>query len=385
MRHPSFPVVPMTPYTAYQTLQRWIALHHAVDPSRLSELAIGRGGLPMGPFETLTGEAVTTVQILARHWETLEEERAATMGDWLLDLYPDTQAHPESLGELRAALARPVAGTSSGESATHEAEERYGMDSLVVRCERLLELLPPEDQERAHAAMIRSTHRSLGFALRDNKYQAIRRWTSTLSQWFAGSAFSLPPDMPGYFSWEQDHGSPFSHEAARLLHVVFQAVDDDQTLANVFGFLMTLPGFFTPANRLDAHGVESLRDAREALARQMLGAIRPSHEVTDFPSVDAFRALVGLNAVLVLMESADADQQRQYRQSLADLWPLVEQQAAHLTVYQTERTGLSNSRASAVVEPIRTRTDALLKQLRAWDLEQALPAPHAKPGSKPRF
>lgn len=372
-----------TPYLAHQMLRDWIAQHHEVDPTRLKELAIGRGGLAEGPFETLTGEPITPVQMLARFWETLDDSRAGSMAHWLLDSYPDTQTDPASLGELLAGASRPMFGNSVDETKRAEEEQRKGLDTVVTRCENLLEALPLEQQKVAHQAMIRSTHRSLEHSMKAGRYQAARRWIQVISNWFSGTVPGLGPEMPGYFSWEDEKGSPFSKEAARLLHVVFQAIDDDQVLGVTFTMMFDT-NLLSPAKDLAPHGIEALKEAREDLARHMLGGLQPLSTPVPCPTVEGFRALVGLNAVMVLMESADPQQQRDYLAAFEDLWPVFEERVRQLPVYQTNGLGLRNGPAQKLFSQFIPRAEHVLNVRRGLALDQGLP--EAKPSAfKPRF
>lgn len=373
-----------TPHLAFESLQQWLSNHQLVDPFRLTEMATGRGGLPLGPFEELTGERVTPVQILARLWETLDGPRPGSTGQWLLDLYPDTQTDPASLGELLAASSRPISGLSSDENNTIAEEQRRGLDELVVRCEKLLEALPRRLQEQAHQAMIASTHRSFQHALKAGRSQALRRWTTTLSNWFTGPIGDIGPQMPGYFSWEQPQGSPFSKEAARLLHVVFQLTDDDVLMGRTFRPLLDGACLLSPAVNLAPHGLEALREAWEDMARHMLDGLLPLNEATPYPSAQAFRALIGINAVLVLLESGTPEANDTLRTTLKDEWPIFETHVHQLPVYQRNGIDLNGSKESALFAQLMARSSLALKQIRAWEIGQALPEA-ARSAPKPRF
>jgi len=345
---------------------------------------MGQGGLALGPFEELTGEQVTPVQILARLWETLDDSRSGNTGQWLLDLYPDTQTDPASLGELLAACSRPIFGLSSDENKTTEEENCKGLDELVVRCENLLEALPQPLQEQAHQAMIESIHRSFKHSLKAGRFQALRRWTTTLSTWFTGPIGPIGPQMPGYFSWDPSRASPFSKEAARLVHVVFQLADDEEVMGNTFRPLMDGASLLSPSADLAPHGLEVLREAWEDLAGHMLAGLPPLHQTTRYPSVQAFRALIGINAVLVLLESGTHEANDMLRVTLKDVWPTFEAHVHQLPVYQRNGIGLRGKKESALFAHMMERSSLALKQIRSWEIGQALPEP-SKTASKLRF
>ncbi len=374
-----------TPHAALLQLQRWINERESLDGSVLLKEALNHP-LPKGPFETVSGERLTPVQALARHWETLEGVRSPHIAQFLLNAYPATQTDPMSLGELLMASERPVSGNSSNETKTMEEEERNGLDALKTRCENLLELLPQSQQAQAHAAMASTMHRCLEKTFSANPAQALRRWLITLNHWFGGPGASFPPAMPGYFSWNFDEPSPISLAVAKAVHVVTQAVTDDQELSMALRFSLNGNHLLSTGAGMNQHGLEAFREARLLLARELLGGLSVAGELPEFPTTERVRAAMGLNAITVVMETSAPDEQIQLREALADVWPAYEAAVHRLQTTKALGLGLtSRATEASLVDQLEARSVLVLNQAREQALHNGLPTPHPTRGHKPRF